>query len=70
MKKFYCGICKTPHSSVSSASECNSSCTAIEKQYMDYYGTLKELNEASVKQPTFVVIEMPNNVTVKIACVD
>ena len=70
MKQNNCEICRKPHSSTNSAIECESSCIAIEQQYMDYYGTPNEFSKTIVKQPTTVVIEMPNNVTVKITCVN
>ena len=67
MKQYRCGLCDRPHNSIYDAAQCETSCIALEQQYMDYYGCPQESNKV-IKKATKVVIEMPGDVIVKITC--
>ena len=66
MNQYRCGICEKSYNSINSAAECESSCLALDEQYRAYYGVPSDFPQVITKKPTTVVIEMPNDVVIRI----
>jgi hypothetical protein len=70
MEYYHCGCCGSSHNTLSGLTECEINCAALNRRHKACYGDSFGTDRVAARKPTTIVINMPNDVVVKITSCD